>query len=292
MLRIGLLIFLFLSVSNLISSQEKFEYVGGLKLNDSTIVSFKINFTEKAGKVRGFSITDIGGEHETMSNIFGEYNKDNKELSFREIGIVYTKSPVSQDDFCFLNVTAKNFVFGKTKSIKTNFVGLFSDSTTCIDGKIILNTIENVEKRMIKVTDKISKSKKISDSIKEKLDVIKMMDSLQMNILRKNETLSYFTKSKKLKFIIYDGGQDDGDKINIIVNGKALLKSYTANSSKKHLEIELTTYKTSVVVEAINEGTIAPNTVVVKIDDGKNSIRALSNLKTLERTQIDILKSN
>tara|TARA_R110002049_G_scaffold88627_6_gene223506 strand:- start:486 stop:1364 length:879 start_codon:yes stop_codon:yes gene_type:complete len=292
MLRIGLLIFFFLSVSNLISSQEKFEYVGGLKLNDTTIVSFKISFVEKAGEVRGFSVTDIGGEHETMSNIFGEYNKDDKELSFREIGIVYTKSPVSQEDFCFLNVTAKNFVFGKTKSIKTKFVGLFSDNTRCIDGEVILNTIEKVEKRISKVTDKISRSKKIPDSIKQKLNVVKMMDSLQMNILRKNETLSYFTKSKKIRFIIYDGGQDDGDKINIIVNGKTLLKSYKANSSEKYLDIELATYKTSVVVEAINEGTIAPNTVVVKIDDGKNIIRALSNLKTLERTQIDILKSN
>ena len=292
MLRISLFIFLFFWASNFIYSQEKYEYVGGLKLNDSTLVSFKVSFIDKGEEVRGFSITDIGGEHETMSNIFGEYDKDNKELSFREIGIVYTKSAVSQNDFCFLNVTVKNFVFGKTKSIKTAFVGLFSDSTKCIDGEIILNTLEKVDKRIDKVTEKISRSKKIPDSLKQKLNMLKIMDSIQMNILRKDETLSYFTKSKKLRFIIYDGGQDDGDKINISVNGKLLLKSFKANATEKHLEIELTTSKTSVVIEAINEGTIAPNTVVVKIDDGNNIFKALSNLKTSERTQIDILKSN
>lgn len=287
-----LLYFVVLISSNFCFSQIKHEYVGGIKLNDSTAVSYKVVFVENKGSVTGFSVTDLRGEHETRSNIFGEYSEVEKELNFRETGIIYTKSPVSQDDFCFLNVTAKNFVFGKTKSIKTKFVGLFSDNTKCIDGEIILNSIEKIEKRINKVADKINKSKKVPDSIKQKLKMIKIMDSLQMNILKKNETLSYFTKSNKLRFIIYDGGKDDGDKINIIVNGKTLLKSYEADSSEKHLDIELVNYKTSVVIEAVNEGTIMPNTVVVKIDDGNNIIKALSNLKILERTQIDILKSD
>ena len=125
MLRNHLLILFIFSFLNFCFSQEKHEYVGGVKLNDSTIISYKIFFKEVTGKVYGYSVTDLRGEHETQSNIFGEYDKKSKELSFRETGIVYTKSPVSQDDFCFLNVTVKNFVFGKTKSFKSKFVGLF-----------------------------------------------------------------------------------------------------------------------------------------------------------------------
>ena len=82
-------------------SQNKHEYVGGVKLSDTILISYKIKFTESDGEVKGYSITDIGGEHETKSNIFGEYDVDNKVLSFRETGIVYTKSTVSQNDFCF-----------------------------------------------------------------------------------------------------------------------------------------------------------------------------------------------
>lgn len=286
-----LLYFCVLLLNSFCFSQNTYDYVGGIKLNDSTVVSYKVSFVENKGKISGFSVTDLRGEHETRSNIFGEYYRDKRELNFRETGIVYTKSPVSQDDFCFLNVTTKNFAFGKTKSIKTNFVGLFSDNTKCIDGEIILNSIEKVEKRINKISDKINKSKKVPDSIKQKLNIIKMMDSLQMNILKKNQILSYFTKSKKVKFIIYDGGQEDGDKITISVNGKVLLKSYEANLNEKYIDIELNNYKTSIVIEANNEGDIAPNTVVVKIDDGINIIKSLSNLKTSERTQIDILKS-
>jgi len=42
----------------------------------------------------------------------------------------------------------------------------------------------------------------------------------------------------------------------------------------------------------LNEGTIQPNTIIVELYDNKNSIRALSNLKVGETTQIDILKTN
>ncbi|MFI1743163.1 hypothetical protein [Thalassobellus sediminis] len=286
------LLFLFsFSFFNYCLSQEKYEFVGGVKLNDSTVVSYKIFFKEQADRVSGYSVTDLRGEHETKSNIIGEYDVKKKELSFRETGIVYTKSPISQDDFCFLNVTVKNFVFGKTKNVKTNFIGLFSDNTKCINGEIMLNAIEKVEKRLEKVVKKISNSKKIPDSIKQKVNLIKMMDSLNMNILRKNQTLSVFSKANKINLIIYDGGKEDGDKITISANGKVLVNEYEADINKKTISIDLIDEKTSVVIKANNEGSIAPNTIVVEIDDNNNYIKALSNLKKGESTQIDILKS-
>ncbi|GAA4975217.1 hypothetical protein GCM10023315_27380 [Algibacter aquimarinus] len=291
MLRIYLLILFVFSLTHYSFAQTNYEYLGGLKLNDSTIISYKINFIVNDEDVKGFSVTDLGGEHETRSNVFGEYDIKKRELSFRETGIVYTKSPVSQNDFCFLNVTAKNFVFGKTKSVKTKFIGLFSDNTECINGEIALNSAEKVEKRINKVVTKINKSKRVADSVKQKINMIKVMDSLNMNILRKNQTLSFFTKSSKIRFIIYDGGQEDGDNITITSNGKTILKSYVANKTEKYLDVDLNSNKTSIVIKANNEGKIAPNTVVVKIDDGSNLVKALSNLKTSETTQIDILKN-
>lgn len=290
MLRNSLLFLFIFSLSSICLSQVKYEYVGGVKLNDSIIISYKVNFIEKEGKVKGYSITDLGGEHETQSNIFGEYDKENKILNFRETGIVYTKSPISQDDFCFLNATVKNFTFGKTKNFKSNFVGLFSDNTQCINGEIMLNAIEKVEARVNKLVTKINKSKKIADSIKQKVNLIKVMDSLNMNILKKNQTLSVFTNANKIDLIIYDGGKEDGDKITISVNGKILVKEYQANNNKKVITLNLVDDKTSIVINATNEGTIAPNTIVVELDDNNNHIKALSSLKKGETTGVDILK--
>lgn len=288
--RNNLLFLLFIFVTTYCLSQKKYDYVGGLKLNDSLVISYKVSFEEVLGKVKGYSITDIGGEHETRSNVFGEYSHKSKTLSFREVGIVYTKSQVSQEDFCFLNTTIKNFTFGKTKKVKANFIGLFSDNTQCVNGEILLNTLEKVEERTQKLTKKISKSKRIPDSLKQKLEKLNLMDAFNMNMLKKNQTLSVFSKSNKTKIIIYDGGKEDGDKITIKANDKIIVSNYEANKSKKYFDINTSGKKTSIIIKAINEGTIAPNTVVVEINDGVNTIKALSNLKKNEVTQIDILK--
>lgn len=284
------LIFFVLSNYAISFSQNQAEYFGAVII-DSISYTYKINISEVNGNVKGYSMTDLGGEHETRSNIFGEYDKINKELNFRETAIVYTKSPVSKDDFCFMNVTVKNFSFGKSKDIKTNFFGLFSDNTECVHGKLVLSSIEKVEARLNRVSKRINNTKRIADSVKEKINPLKMMDTLNMNILRKNQTLSVFSKEKKINLTIYDGGKEDGDKITIMVNGKILVNQFEAKKNKKSFLIDLIEDKTTISIKANNEGLIAPNTVIVEIKDNINSIRALSNLQKDDTTQIDILKN-
>jgi hypothetical protein len=285
------MVLLILCVVSSSFSQNKYEYFGGIKLNDSLVIPYRITFNENKGEVKGFSVTDLGSEHETRSNIFGEYNEKNKTLSFREVGIVYTKSPVSQNDFCFLNTTIKNFVFGKTKKAKANFVGLFSDYTQCINGEILLNSVEKTEKRIQKVVTKINRSKKIADSVKQRLVGLDIMSNFKMNVLKKNGTLSVFTDAKAIQLTIFDGGKLDGDRVSIIQDETFLLNEYEATKTKKVLVIAIENKKTTLQIKAHNEGTIAPNTVIVEIDDGKNNIKALSNLKEGEITTMHIYKN-
>lgn len=276
--------------STVFAQASKHVFVGGIKLNDTLIIPYKVNFELNKGVVKGFSLTDIGGDHETRSNIFGEYDENEKTLSFREIGIVYTKSPVSQNDFCFLNTTIKNIVLGKTQKTRSKFVGLFSDNTSCIDGELLLNVEEKAEKRAQKLVTKINKLKRVPDSIKQKLNSSSIVNALKMNVLKNNTVLSVFSKSKYITMEIFDAGKQDGDKITITVNGTALLTGYEAKANSKVLKIPLVSDKTKITLKALNEGNIAPNTVMVKLIDDDNTIKALSNLKQDESTQIDILK--
>ncbi|WP_240573106.1 hypothetical protein [Aestuariibaculum lutulentum] len=290
MLRNRLLFFMVLVYPIFISAQEAYEYIGFVRINDTVNIAYKVSLTEQKGEVKGYSLTGMGGEHETRSTIRGEYYEDKKQLNFRETGIVYTKSPVNQNDFCFINTTIENFSFKKDNKIKADFIGLFPDNTKCIDGEIMLSPLEKMEAKFDKVMTKINKSKRVSDSIKEKLSSMKMMDSLNMNILRKDQTLSVFSKSKNVSLIIYDGGKEDGDKITISVNGKTLISNFEATNKSKQINLDLAEGKTSIVINAVNEGSIAPNTVIVELKDGDNTIKAMSNLKKGEKTQIDFLK--
>ena len=282
----------FLFVIPLISNaQEKYDYLGVIVLNDTLTMTYRLNVSEKNGEVSGYSITDLGGKYETKSSVFGEYDKLNKVFSFRETQTIYTKTPLEPDyEFCYINTTIKNFSLGRTKKVKTKFIGLFSDNAECISGELFLSLTEKIEARMERVSNKINKMKRIPDSIKQKFQPLKMMDTLNMNILRKNQTLSFFSNDKILNLIIYDGGKEDGDKITIYANNKPILENYEAKNGKKNIVISIKEDTTSIVIKAINEGSISPNTVVVEIEDGDNTIKALSNLKKGETTQIDILK--
>ncbi len=274
-------------------AQNQYEYVGAIIVEDTLprAYPYKINLIEVGGAVTGYAITNIGTVFETKNTIFGDYDAERKELKISEAEMIYTKAPIKEDEIsCFVNFSIRPFVFGKTKRVKGRFIGMSLSSEKCAEGDIFLTSFDKVEARMSKAVKKINRSKRIADSIKKKINPLKMMDSLTMNVLRKDQILSVFSSSESVKLMIYDGGKEDGDKITIYVNDKIVLNKYEANNAKKVISVDLIDDKTSIVFRANNEGLIAPNTIVVEVDDKNNNIRALSNLKTNETTQIDILK--
>nr|WP_321228098.1 hypothetical protein [uncultured Psychroserpens sp.] len=283
------ILFIFIASIQVIA-QEANEYIGAIKLNDSAIITYKVKFDINYDQVEGYSITDFGGDHETKSKLRGSYNPSTRELSFNEYDIIYTKSDVIHDDFCFVHFEPTYFKPGKTKYFKGDFKGEFSDGEECISGELFLNSAENVEKRMEKMTKKINNSNRVPDSIKQKATDLKVLDKLNINILKKSQITSVFSNSKVVSLLIYDGGQEDGDIISIKVNGEIVLRRHTISKEVKTVEIPLTSKKTIIEVIADGVGTISTNTAVIEIHDGINAIKAMTNLEKNQFTQIHILQ--
>ncbi|AUC81658.1 hypothetical protein [Lacinutrix sp. Bg11-31] len=278
-----LFVFLFVNVS---FSQNNYEYVGAIKLNDSSLITYQIKFVEKNGEIKGYSLTDVGGLHETKSNLYGKYNAIEKFIEFKEKDIVYTKSPIVQEDFCFVNFKSSKFKLGNSK-ITGKFKGLFSDNTQCINGDILLSTKEKMEKRIAKVQKIISKTKKIPDSLKERSNIVKIMDSVNMNILRDKQVLSVFSKSKNIRIEIFDGGKLDGDKVTLKYNGNTLLRNFETKKDRKSIPLTLVNKKNTFILTADNVGSMSTNTAVIEIFVDNSKIKALTNLNKGEQTQID-----
>jgi len=278
--------------NEVIFAQNEQEYLGVIKLNDSSFISYRLNLLENNNLISGYSITDIGGDHETKSNITGEYNDKTNTLTFKEVGIIYTKSEVSDYDFCYINFEGKVNTINSKKNIEGKFVGLYNDGSNCINGEIKLRNIEKIEKKAEKIDKLIQKSKRVDKEVKATVSVTQTLDSLKMNILKPNQNLTMFTASSQLKLNIYDAGKVDGDKINIYVNGSIFLRNYIVNKNIKKLTIPLNSKSTLVEVLALNTGTISPNTAKIEIVDQKNNINTLTRLKTGEKTSITIIKND
>lgn len=271
-------------------AQESMEYIGAIKLNDTTAITYRLVFEENSGKISGYSLTDFNGEHETKSLIEGTYDEENKLLSFHETNIVYTKSSFVKNDFCFINFLPVKFKLGKTKSFKGDFLGKFKDGVKCIDGELYLNAVERIEKYVNKFSKKVNKSRKISDSLKQEFNNVKILDSIKLNILKKSQTTSYFTTNNSVKLRLYDGGQIDEDIVSVYVDQKILLYKFEISEKEKIIDIPLKNKETHITIQANSIGNIGENTAMVEVEDGINNIQAMTNLQLDEKTHIVIIK--
>ncbi len=259
-------------------------------LNDTSVISYKLAFSENKGVIEGYSVTDLQGPHETKSLIEGTYNADEKYLSFQERDIVYTKSEYSEDNFCFIHFLSERFVLGRSKSMDGLFEGKYEDNTSCLDGELLLVEMERIRKKAKKITKKINRSKRISDSIKAIANPTKLLDTLNMNVLRKDELMNVFVKGDLVEMIVFDGGKEDGDKVDIWMDDKKILSNYIISNKHRVFEIPIGDDPTRIKIKALNSGSIAPNTMSVIFKYNGRIVEALSNLNKGEETEIDFIK--
>ena len=269
---------------------DTYEYMGVIKLNDSAFISYKLAFEEVDGKIQGFSMADLGGKHETKSNIKGIYDSENKLFSFAEYDIVYTKSPLGEVDMCLINFEGKMRNLENNKAFSGDFKGLYPDKSSCLDGMLIMSATEEAQARIAKLDKKIQKSKKVSQELKDRISTKRSVDTLTMSIVRKNENLNVFTKTKDIVISIYDSGKVDDDRINLYVDDVLILEDYSIEKAKKQIPITITKKTTVVRVEALTEGTSAPNTVKVEIQDGLSLITTRTSLKTGEKAELTLVR--
>ncbi|MBF01587.1 hypothetical protein [Flavobacterium coralii] len=285
------LLLTFFIFSLTIYSQEKYEYYGGVKLNgdDKTIISYRLVFTEQDGKITGYSVTDLGGEHETKNVVSGFYNKKTKEFTFKEKDILYTKSPISDDMFCFINFTGKVKLVNDNSAMEGDFKGLFKNNTKCIDGTITLIGNAKIYKMLNKLNKKIQRSGKVDEETKRKVNPVAILDSLKVNNLIKNQNLNVFVDSDKVLLEIWDAGKEDGDKISLRQNGEFILRDYQVTNKKRIVTIDMSK-TTTFQITALNEGTVAPNTAMIRLVDKDRTVELMSNLKQNESASITLIK--
>ncbi len=280
----------FLIFFSQVFSQAQSEFIGTLKLNDTSFISYRLHIVDTGGKLYGYSITDIGGNFETKSNITGNYNRKTGAFDFKESGIIYTKSVVDKYDFCFVNFKGKLPSLSGTKTFKGKFKGLYSDGKECISGDIEMSSLQKLVKKAVTVDKKIQKMKQVSAEKKARISVAKSIDTLSMNVLKESQNMSLFTKDQVIRIEVYDSGREDGDRISIFANKRRVLDNYTVLNQHKTIEVPITAQETEIEIMAENEGDAPPNTAHIQIRDSENEIQTITKLKKGKRTKITILK--
>jgi hypothetical protein len=273
-------------------SQEKYDYYGAIKLNgnDKTVITYRLVFSENNGIINGFAVTDIGGAYETKNTITGTYNKKSKELNFKEIDVLYTKSKLNENTFCFVNFSGKVKLASESSKLEGDFKGFYENNKPCINGTMTLIGSNKLYKLFDKINNKIQSSKRVDAATKQKINPLKILDSLKVNNIVKDQNLNVFFKSENIEIFIWDNQVEDGDRVNIFQNNVLILKDFEIMNKKKKINVALTQEINTFRIEAINEGDKSPNTASIQLVDKERVFDLVSVLKKGEKTSITIIK--
>lgn len=275
-------------------SQGKYEYFGAVKLNGSkkSIITYRLVFSENNGNIKGYSVTDLGGNNETKNLITGFYNKKTKAFSFKEEEILYTKSRFSNDMFCFINFIGKVKLLEKKGKLEGIFNGMYKNKKKCIDGTLELIGSDKLYKLLEKINTKIQTTEKVTPELKKNLNPVAKLDSLKVNNLVKDQNLNVFTKFNDLELEIWDAKQEDGDMINLFNNDKLILSNFVIVNKKKKITVNLDNGNNVFKIVAVSEGELKPNTAMIQLSDKDRTFELMSNLKKGESASITIIKIN
>ena len=273
---------LFILISNLTYSQNTFSYLGTLILSNNTPISFSMELQESNGIVNGYSITNINTPDETKSEISGLYFKKDKSFQLQETQILQTKSEAALNTFCYIsmNLSFKG-KFG-SKRMEGTFTGNFLDSIECASGKIILMEKTKLKKKIEKIKKKIEKkyTEKYQDtSLVKRTQILKDGDDFTIN-----------WESNKVKLFIWDANMEDGDKIQLTINGNIILDDFETTNKRKKIKYKLQDGENTIEIKATNLGTSPPNTSRIELVDSKIKYPIITQLELGKTAIIKIIK--
>ncbi|MDP7568201.1 MAG: hypothetical protein QF383_07400 [Flavobacteriales bacterium] len=280
-MRISIII-LFFTISFQSFSQNTFNYLGTLILINNTPISFSLNLQEQNGIINGYSITNINTPDETKSEISGLYFKKDKSFQLQETQILQTNSEAPLNTFCYINMNLSfKGKFG-TKRLEGTFIGNFLDSTQCASGKIILMEEKKLIKKIEKVKKKINKQ-----ASKTHTDTNQIQ---QTKILKDGNDFTINWESDKIKLFIWDANQEDGDKIQLIINGNIILNNFETKNKRKKIKYRLVDGENIIEIKATNSGTSPPNTSRLELVDSKTKYPIITQLEPGKSEIIKIIK--
>jgi len=280
-----LILFLFGFQKGAAQSVEKFDFLGSITASDSVAYSYRLQLEIQNGIVTGYSITDYLGADETKTKLSGTYNYENNQLLFLENSLVYTKS-IYEPDLCYVEGMCVLGAVGKTATLKGTFVGKYLDKKTCASGTINLFSTSYVMKKLKKLDKTASKTKKKSgDTLSEPEPLVQ-----KSTILKSGESITYNWKSNKMDLLLWDQGLQDGDKIKLTINGKLVLYSYELKSTKKVIPVTLNSGENTIVITALNEGSVFPNTVSLSLRSEKVNYELVTSLVAKTSAKVTVIK--
>ena len=265
-----LLLAWFFILSHYIMMGQSFDYMGFLFIENARPISYRIIFDNDNGVLNGYSITGIGTNFETKSEISGSISK--KKLELKEFQVISTLSEEPISNFCFVELEANR---KSKKTFEGSFKGYYLNGEMCASGTIIISEKAKLEKQIAKV-------QKIQEIITKRNDN-------HLTVLKSGDEHSIEWTNKKFKMQMWDSAIEDNDRMSVIINGEKTLSNHPMQNKKKSITYKLLEGENTVQIIAENEGEIVNNTTRIELIDKDNKHAILSELQVGKKITLKLI---
>lgn len=270
-------LFLFCIFSTVSTTAQTNELIGRIALEDGNAITYKIVFSDSAGIVTGYSISDPG-PNQTKAAIKGSINRDKKTFSFSETNVLNAKD--KSVEYCLLKCTCKITEKKGLQLFKGKVSGYIGGNTAkpCGKGSVAFSTVADILKLTQKLIDKVDTSK-LDDKQKQAIDSFRRATmNTSMDLIDAKKGVAFSWNADSMKIELYDDGEIDYDRVSILMNDHKILNNHTSTKEKYTFTIPVPGGKHTLKFHAENEGNTPPNTTKFILWDGNIKHMISTNL--------------
>ena len=251
-------------------AQSEYDYMGFLFLENARPISYRMIFDADEEQINGYSITGIGTNFETMSEISGTFTK--KQIEVKEFQVISTLSEEPISRFCFVEFSAQRT---NKKAFQGDFKGYYLNGEVCASGTILFSEKAKLEKQL--------------NRVQKVQEVITKRNDNQLTVLKSGDVHAIDWESSKFKMQMWDSAIEDNDRMTVIINGEKILSNYPMQNKKKSITYKLLEGENTVQIIAENEGEIVNNTTRIELIDKDNKHAILSELQVGKKITLKLI---
>lgn len=179
-----------------------------------------------------------------------------------------------------------------TSSKSISYPSIFDKKDKLGENVSLLKKKPEEEKSIFEKEEFASPAKEYTDKMNKQITDGKIYDYYKKDYL----LATYKCSTTIAKFALKDFGEPDGDVVRIWLNDEIVINAITLENGYREIQLNLRNGQNLLVIEALNEGMVSPNTAQFSIFNDKGEIIGnnlsglLTNVKaTIIINKVDIL---
>ena len=251
------------------SFSQNLEYTGFV-LADSVYMDISLELFHKKDSVFGITTMNKNTPIESKSSVRGVFKNNSKRYLIQEVNVINSDSFDDSISFCLMEMTLKK----NKKKLSGTFVGNYKTGEICSSGLIEMGEITFINEKIEKIEKKLNKL----------YAPTKIID------ISENKVFNLRTTDKKITFIIWDQGKEDGDIISLYANKTALLKNHIVKKKKEKVVFNLKEGENNIILRSDDIGKYPPNTALIELRSKNSTLQFKYSLKKEEYITFTIMK--